>query len=79
MQLQNYQKIFGSISLYFISLERKHERDNNNTILKLFDNYNEKLHLQEKIEDIQKRCIELEHPLLAEYDFRNDTINQDIK
>jgi DNA excision repair protein ERCC-3 len=33
---------------------------------------------QEKIETIQKRCIELEHPLLAEYDFRNDTINPDI-
>ncbi|KAL1124426.1 hypothetical protein AAG570_001054, partial [Ranatra chinensis] len=33
---------------------------------------------QEKIEVIQKRCIELEHPLLAEYDFRNDTVNQDI-
>lgn len=27
---------------------------------------------------IQKRCIELEHPLLAEYDFRNDTVNPDI-
>ena len=25
------------------------------------------------------RCIELEYPLLAEYDFRNDTINPDIK
>ncbi|XP_071446564.1 general transcription and DNA repair factor IIH helicase/translocase subunit XPB [Hetaerina americana] len=33
---------------------------------------------QEKIEIIQKRCIELEHPLLAEYDFRNDTVNPDI-
>lgn len=33
---------------------------------------------QEKIEVIQKRCIELEHPLLAEYDFRNDTVNSDI-
>ncbi|XP_049808603.1 general transcription and DNA repair factor IIH helicase subunit XPB [Schistocerca nitens] len=33
---------------------------------------------QEKIEVIQKRCIELEHPLLAEYDFRNDTVNPDI-
>lgn len=32
----------------------------------------------DKIEVIQKRCIELEHPLLAEYDFRNDTINPDI-
>lgn len=34
---------------------------------------------QEKIEVIQKRCIELEYPLLAEYDFRNDTVNPDIK
>jgi len=34
---------------------------------------------KEKIEVIQKRCIELEHPLLAEYDFRNDSINPDIK
>lgn len=33
---------------------------------------------QEKIEVIQKRCIEIEHPLLAEYDFRNDTNNPDI-
>lgn len=33
---------------------------------------------QEKIEIIQKRCIELEYPLLAEYDFRNDTVNPDI-
>lgn len=33
---------------------------------------------QEKIETIQKRCIELEYPLLAEYDFRNDTVNPDI-
>lgn len=33
---------------------------------------------QEKIEVIQKRCIEIEHPLLAEYDSRNDTHNPDI-
>lgn len=33
---------------------------------------------QERIEDIQKRCIEMEYPLLAEYDFRNDTHNPDI-
>ncbi|EDS45506.1 TFIIH basal transcription factor complex helicase XPB subunit [Culex quinquefasciatus] len=32
----------------------------------------------EKIEVLQKRCIEIEFPLLAEYDFRNDTINADI-
>ena len=35
--------------------------------------------LQEKIETIQKRCIQLEYPLLAEYDFRHDTRNADIK
>ena len=34
---------------------------------------------QDKIEIIQKRCIQLEYPLLAEYDFRNDTRNPDIK
>ncbi|XP_051909888.1 general transcription and DNA repair factor IIH helicase subunit XPB [Hippocampus zosterae] len=33
---------------------------------------------QEMIEALQKRCIELEYPLLAEYDFRNDTVNPDI-
>lgn len=33
---------------------------------------------QEKIEILQKRCIELEYPLLAEYDFKNDTVNPDI-
>uniref|UniRef100_G3PR72 General transcription and DNA repair factor IIH helicase/translocase subunit XPB n=1 Tax=Gasterosteus aculeatus TaxID=69293 RepID=G3PR72_GASAC len=33
---------------------------------------------QEMIEDLQKRCIQLEYPLLAEYDFRNDTVNPDI-
>ncbi|XP_061660722.1 general transcription and DNA repair factor IIH helicase subunit XPB isoform X2 [Syngnathoides biaculeatus] len=33
---------------------------------------------QDMIEVLQKRCIELEYPLLAEYDFRNDTVNPDI-
>ena len=32
-----------------------------------------------EIEVLQKRCIELDHPLLAEYDFKNDTQNRDIK
>lgn len=31
---------------------------------------------QEHIEMLQKRCVEIEHPLLAEYDFRNDTVNK---
>lgn len=34
---------------------------------------------QEKIEIIQKRCIEIDTPLLVEYDFKNDKINKDIK
>ncbi|KAH9406425.1 TFIIH basal transcription factor complex helicase XPB subunit [Tyrophagus putrescentiae] len=29
-------------------------------------------------QSIQKRCIELEYPLLAEYDFKNDTRNPDM-
>ncbi|GMT19423.1 hypothetical protein PFISCL1PPCAC_10720 [Pristionchus fissidentatus] len=33
---------------------------------------------QETIEIVQKRCIELEYPLLAEYDFRNDTLNPNL-
>ncbi|XP_075465860.1 general transcription and DNA repair factor IIH helicase/translocase subunit XPB isoform X2 [Ascaphus truei] len=33
---------------------------------------------QETIEELQKQCIHLEYPLLAEYDFRNDTMNPDI-
>ncbi|KAK3587846.1 hypothetical protein CHS0354_019716 [Potamilus streckersoni] len=32
----------------------------------------------EHIENMQKKCIEMEYPLLAEYDFRNDTVNRDI-
>ncbi|KAK7913174.1 hypothetical protein WMY93_013385 [Mugilogobius chulae] len=32
----------------------------------------------EMIEELQKRCINLEYPLLAEYDFRNDSVNPDI-
>ncbi|XP_072030042.1 general transcription and DNA repair factor IIH helicase/translocase subunit XPB-like [Amphiura filiformis] len=33
---------------------------------------------QDEIETLQKKCIELEYPLLAEYDFRNDTHNPDL-
>lgn len=34
--------------------------------------------IPDKIELIQKQCIAMDYPLLAEYDFRNDTINKDI-
>lgn len=30
------------------------------------------------IEAVQKRCIEMDYPLLAEYDFRNDTQNPNL-
>ncbi|KAI6191482.1 General transcription and DNA repair factor IIH helicase subunit XPB [Aphelenchoides bicaudatus] len=30
------------------------------------------------IEVVQKRCIEMDYPLLAEYDFRNDTFNPNL-
>lgn len=33
---------------------------------------------QEEIEVIQKRCIELDYPLLAEYSFRDDNINPNV-
>lgn len=33
---------------------------------------------QEEIENLQRRCIQLEYPLLAEYDFKNDTHNPNI-
>jgi DNA excision repair protein ERCC-3 len=33
---------------------------------------------QDCLETLQKRCIELDYPLLAEYDFRNDNVNMDV-
>ncbi|XP_054156436.1 general transcription and DNA repair factor IIH helicase subunit XPB-like [Oppia nitens] len=33
---------------------------------------------QSEIENLQRRCIQLEYPLLAEYDFKHDTLNPDI-
>ncbi|TCD63582.1 transcription factor TFIIH complex ERCC-3 subunit [Steccherinum ochraceum] len=31
-----------------------------------------------KIDDVKKRCNELEYPMLEEYDFRNDTVNANL-
>jgi DNA excision repair protein ERCC-3 len=36
------------------------------------------LSFQEQLENLQKRTMELDFPLLAEYDFRHDTVNPDI-
>ncbi|KAG8906319.1 transcription factor TFIIH complex ERCC-3 subunit, partial [Tulasnella sp. 403] len=34
--------------------------------------------LDEKIDELKKRCIDLDYPTLEEYDFRNDTINPNL-
>ncbi|KAG9043856.1 hypothetical protein FS837_009061 [Tulasnella sp. UAMH 9824] len=31
-----------------------------------------------KLDDVKKRCLELDYPLLEEYDFRNDTVNPQL-
>lgn len=31
------------------------------------------------IEDVKKRCQEIQYPMLEEYDFRNDTLNPDLE
>ncbi|XP_063690957.1 general transcription and DNA repair factor IIH helicase subunit XPB-like isoform X2 [Bolinopsis microptera] len=33
---------------------------------------------QKDIENVQRRCIEIDYPLLAEYDFKNDTVNPNV-
>lgn len=30
------------------------------------------------VQDVKKRCNELEYPMLEEYDFRNDTVNANL-
>ncbi|XP_020288621.1 DNA excision repair protein haywire isoform X2 [Pseudomyrmex gracilis] len=59
------------ITAFYDKMDKEDEEDEEDQELKTVS-------FEEKIEVIQKRCIDLEHPLLAEYDFRNDTINPDI-
>ncbi|PNF15472.1 DNA excision repair protein haywire [Cryptotermes secundus] len=62
------------ITHFYDKMDKEDEDDDEEAVLKTVSfEVN-----QEKIEVLQKRCIELEHPLLAEYDFRNDTVNPDI-
>lgn len=62
------------ITNFYDKIDKDDEDDEQETVLKTVSfEVN-----QEKIEIIQKRCIELDYPLLAEYDFRNDTVNPDI-
>lgn len=60
------------ISNFYSKIDNEEDEENLNTNTVSFEVN------QEKIEVLQKRCIEIEHPLLAEYDFRNDTVNADI-
>lgn len=31
-----------------------------------------------ELQDVKKRCVVLEYPMLEEYDFRNDTVNANL-
>nr|CAG4638268.1 EOG090X01LU [Cyclestheria hislopi] len=61
------------ITNFYEKLDKDEDEDEDTTLQTVSFELN-----QEKIETIQKRCIQLEYPLLAEYDFRNDTHNPDI-
>lgn len=64
------QEVPDDITNYYEKMERDDEEDDIKTVAFEVN--------QTKIEDLQKRCIQLEYPLLAEYDFKNDTLNPDI-
>lgn len=53
------------------------EEDDEEEAMKNLEVFTFEVH-PDRIEDLQKRCIEIEYPLLAEYDFRNDTINPSL-
>lgn len=59
------------------SMDFIEEAANENTILE------EEVHsfeiLTGSVEQVKKRCIELDYPMLEEYDFRNDRHNPDLK
>lgn len=60
------------ITSFYDKVEEEEEEEGNMKTLSFEVN-------QDKIETLQKTCIVLDYPLLAEYDFKNDTINEDIK
>lgn len=71
---QSQQSVPEDITSFYDKMDKDDEDEEEEAVLKTVSfEVN-----QEKIEVLQKRCIELEHPLLAEYDFRNDSINPDI-
>nr|CAG4643033.1 EOG090X01LU [Ilyocryptus agilis] len=70
---QSTSKVPDDISNFYEKLDKDEDDDEDTSLQTVSFEVN-----QEKIEVIQKRCIQLEYPLLAEYDFRNDTHNPDI-
>ncbi|CAD5112992.1 DgyrCDS2195 [Dimorphilus gyrociliatus] len=65
-------KVPDDISNFFEKMDKDEDEDDKDLKTVSFEIK------QESLENVQRRCIELEYPLLAEYDFRNDTINPDI-
>ncbi|CAK9297206.1 unnamed protein product [Gordionus sp. m RMFG-2023] len=70
---ENHTEIPEDILSYYKMLEED-EEEGNERGLDGSDNISFEIK-QEKIEILQKRCIELELPLLSEYDFRSSTSN----
>lgn len=67
------KQVPDDISNFYEKLDKDEDDDEDTSLQTVSFEVN-----QEKIESIQKRCIQLEFPLLAEYDFRHDTHNADI-
>ena len=66
------EKVPEDIYSYLEKIENEDEDETEESKVVSFE-----VNLKE-IEVLQKRCIELEYPLLAEYDFKNDTSNPDL-
>ena len=62
------------ITNFYDKLDKEEDEEEENSVQTISFEVN-----PEKIETIQKKCDSLDFPLLAEYDFRNDTRNPDIK
>ncbi|CAD5231159.1 unnamed protein product [Bursaphelenchus okinawaensis] len=62
---------------YYDKIMQEEERDENAEAIKNLQILTFEIK-PSSIETVQKRCIEMEYPLLAEYDFRNDTHNPNM-
>jgi DNA excision repair protein ERCC-3 len=68
---ENSDQVPDDIYNYYEKMERDDEEAEDIKVVSFEVN-------QSEIETLQRRCIQLEYPLLAEYDFKNDTLNPDI-